>query len=158
GRVVATAQNGVTLRTFTYDSLGRKTRMDDADSGTWRYGYDGVGNLVWQDDPRPGQHFETCYDAGDRPQRVCPTTGDFLQLQSCPSACASPDAVTYAYDDTDVTAGIGRLARVDDGSGATEILAYDGRGRRLDVRRTIEVDGVSRAARFRYQYDDNDRV
>ena len=54
--------------------------------------------------------------------------------------------------------GIGRLARVDDGSGSTDILAYDARGRRLDVRRTIEVDGTSAAARFRYQYDDNDRV
>ncbi|HSP96255.1 MAG TPA: toxin TcdB middle/N-terminal domain-containing protein [Candidatus Dormibacteraeota bacterium] len=158
GRLLALVQNGVTMRTFTYDSLGRKTRMDDADSGSWRYGYDGVGNLRWQDDPRAGQHLEICYDAGDRPTRICPLAGDFQQLQSCDTACTSPAAVTYAYDGIFVTAGAGRLARVDDGSGATEFLAYDGRGRRLDVRRTIEVDGISRAARFRYQYDDNDRV
>lgn len=158
GRVLATVQNGVTLQTVTYDALGRKTRMEDADSGVWRYAYDGVGNLRWQDDPRPGRHLETCYDAGNRPTRTCPVANDSQALQACTAACTAPDAVTYAYDSADVPAGVGRLARVDDASGSTEFLAYDGRGRRLDWRRTIEVDGVSRAARVRYQYDANDRV
>lgn len=158
GRALTLVQNGVTMRTFTFDALGRKTRMEDADSGTWRYAYDGAGNLRWQDDPRPGQHLEVCYDARNRPTRVCPLANDAAQPQACDSACASPAAITYAYDSIDVPAGVDRLARVDDGSGSTEILAYDGRGRRLDVRRAIEVDGVTRAARFRYQYDANDRV
>ncbi|MFN8643363.1 MAG: toxin TcdB middle/N-terminal domain-containing protein [Candidatus Binatia bacterium] len=157
GRLLAEAQNGTTLRTITYDALGRRTQLVDADSGSWRYGYDGVGNLRWQDDPRRGQHVQFCYDAGDRPTTVCPLVGDFQALQACPAACASPLAVTYAYDGG-VPFGRGRLARVDDGSGSTEVLAYDGRGRRLDVRRAIEVDGISRSARFRYQYDANDRV
>jgi RHS repeat-associated protein len=158
GRVLASRHNGVTMQTFTYDSLGRKTQMVDADSGTWRYGYDGVGNVRWQDDPRAGQHIEVCYDALNRPVRICPLSGDFQSVQSCGASCSAPAAVTYTYDDRSVANGIGRLGRVDDESGSTEILAYDARGRRLDVRRTIEVDGTSRGARFRYQYDDNDRV
>ncbi|MBX3024857.1 VCBS repeat-containing protein [bacterium] len=158
GRVLALTQNDVTLRTFTYDSLGRTTLVANADSGLWRYAYDGVGNLRWQDDPRPGQHIETCYDALDRPTRVCPIANDATQLQACTATCASPDAVTYTYDLASVPAGTGRLARVVDGSGSTDLLAYDERGRRLDVRRTIVVDGIARAARFHYQYDANDRV
>jgi RHS repeat-associated protein len=158
GRLLALSHNGITVRTFEYDALGRKTRMVDADSGQWRYAYDGVGNLRWQDDPRPGQHLETCYDAADRPTRICPYGNDATTPQPCDSTCPSPDAVTYTYDSAAVSAGRGRLTRVDDGSGSTEFLAYDARGRQLDVRRTIEVDGISRAARFRYQYDANDRV
>lgn len=158
GRVLAVTQNGATLRSATYDALGRPTRVVDANSGTWRYGYDGVGNVRWQDDPRTGRHAQFCYDAGDRPTTICPMDGDFVSLQACPLACASPLAVSWVYDSGGVANGLGRLARVDDGSGATEVLGYDARGRQREVRRTIEVDGSSRQARFRYQYDANDRV
>ena len=157
-RVLEIAQNGVGLKSITYDSLGRKTQLVDADSGTWRYGYDHAGNLRWQDDPRTGRHQQFCYDAINRPTRACPMAGDFSTLQSCTAACAAADPVTYTYDSPHVPAGRGRLTRVDDGSGSTEVLAYDGRGRRVDVRRTIEIDGDVRRARFLYQYDTNDRV
>lgn len=33
---------------FTYDSLGRKIRLDDPDLGTWEYGYNFVGNMISQ--------------------------------------------------------------------------------------------------------------
>lgn len=158
GRVTDIVNNGVVLRSFTYDSLGRKTQLVDADSGTWRYGYDDAGNLRWQDDPKPNRHQQFCYDALDRPSRICPMSGNFTKVQSCSAACASPEAVTYAYDHPGVANARGRLTRVGDASGSTEVLAYDGRGRRVDVRRTIEVDGDARQARFRYQYDTNDRV
>jgi len=37
---------------FTFDSLGRKTLLDDPDLGVWSYAYDAVGNLVSQTDGR----------------------------------------------------------------------------------------------------------
>lgn len=38
-------QNMVTV---SYDRRGRKLQMQDADTGTWRYDYDALGQLVWQ--------------------------------------------------------------------------------------------------------------
>ncbi len=35
---------------FTYDSLGRKTKLDDPDLGVWSYGYDFANNLMKQTD------------------------------------------------------------------------------------------------------------
>ena len=54
--------------TNTYDSLGRKIQTVDPDSGTtapgtWKYGYDLVGNLPYQDDPKTAQSILLSYDA-----------------------------------------------------------------------------------------------
>ena len=40
------------LTQLTYDSLGRKLRMDDPDMGRWTYAYDAVDNLTSQTDDR----------------------------------------------------------------------------------------------------------
>ena len=37
---------------FTYDSLGRRTQINDPDLGIWNYSYDVVGNLIGQTDNR----------------------------------------------------------------------------------------------------------
>jgi RHS repeat-associated protein len=37
---------------YTYDSLGRKTRLEDPNLGTWTYSYDAAGNLIKQADNR----------------------------------------------------------------------------------------------------------
>jgi len=47
---------------FEYDSLGRKTGMDDPDLGIWVYDYDTNGNLVRQTDAK-GNEIELLYDA-----------------------------------------------------------------------------------------------
>ncbi len=160
GRLRHVWQNGVLVKSYDYDSLGRRTVMVDADSGTWRYGYDSVGNLRWQDDPTPGRHVQTCYDALDRPVRRCTVAGDFASLQSCTSAtvCTDPERATFGYDTFGIPNALGRRTWAADGSGRTDITAYDARGRRLQVRKTIEVDGVAGEARFAYAYDANDRV
>ncbi len=160
GRVLEERQNGLVLRASAYDSLGRRTIMVDADSGTWRYGYDNAGNLLWQDDPRPASHVQMCYDALDRPTRRCALATDFDTLRSCTSssACPDPEQVHYAYDDAAVPHARGRLVRVEDASGTTEVIAYDARGRRLGMRKRIDIDGVVGTGEFAYAYDGNDRV
>jgi|GEM_PF-1699055 len=50
---------------FTYDSLGRKIRMEDPDMGVWTYSYDTRGNLMLQNDSR-GQTIRLVYDALNR--------------------------------------------------------------------------------------------
>lgn len=50
---------------FTYDSLGRKTQLDDPDLGKWKYGYDFAGNLIKQTDNK-GNVIDISYDGLNR--------------------------------------------------------------------------------------------
>lgn len=70
----ATGWNERTAISTSYDSLGRKVKVVDPDTGTpeepgsWVYGYDLVGNLLRQDDPAENQYVAFRYDAADRLQ------------------------------------------------------------------------------------------
>lgn len=163
GRLLTTSQYGHSAaKVMVYDSLGRKIEMHDPDSGTWRYGYDAVGNLIWQDDPKPGQHVQLCYDALHRPVRRCVWPDDAPQSHTCAAACpATPERAVYAYDGDDgwaVANSVGRLTRVVDGSGQHDMVAYDARGRVTKERKSVVADGIERHAVFQYAYDTNDRV
>ncbi len=46
--LVTITDNVGNVFSFTYDSLNRKTKMDDPDLGRWTYTYDQNGNLVFQ--------------------------------------------------------------------------------------------------------------
>ncbi|MFC1715686.1 toxin TcdB middle/N-terminal domain-containing protein [Candidatus Poribacteria bacterium] len=50
---------------FSYDSLGRKTKLVDPDLGTWTYAYDTAGNLIEQNDSI-GNVITLAYDAINR--------------------------------------------------------------------------------------------
>ncbi|MGE0520596.1 MAG: hypothetical protein AB7N53_18415 [Candidatus Binatia bacterium] len=58
GREKSVKLNGTTLKTVSYDSLGRKTTMTDVNTdsgttaGTWSYNYDMNGNVIRQNDPK----------------------------------------------------------------------------------------------------------
>lgn len=174
GRLKAVGQRdgtAKTIKTMTYDSLGRKIQMVDVDSGTWRYGYDGVGNLAWEDDPTPGQHLQYCYDEINRPLRRCAWPDDSPPSHSCAQACPStPERAQYFYDGDDgwaVAYAKGRLTRVIDGEtvgGTTtdgaqsDVVAYDARGRATSTRKSIVVDQEERHATFQFAYDTTDRV
>jgi RHS repeat-associated protein len=150
---------------MVYDSLGRKIQMTDLDSGTWRYGYDGAGNLIWQDDPKSGaeaQHVQFCYDALNRPLRRCPWSDDAAGTHSCSAPCGNPEEeIRYFYDGNDgwaVPNAIGRLTRVEDAAGQFDVEEYDARGRERRVTRTIDVAGSATHGTFAYDYDTNDRL
>ena len=160
GRLLTLRQGGTLLRTLSYDSLGRKTQLIDQDSGRWRYAYDGVGNLRWQDDPRAAHHVEFCYDAINRPTRHCAYPNDSASLASCSNAnaCSDPAAITYRYDESAVANARGRLTAVDDASGSTHVDEYDARGRQRRLTTAIDLVDGSRHAHFAFAYDRNDRV
>jgi YD repeat-containing protein len=162
----ATTWNASTIITIAYDSLGRKISMNDPDSGMWRYGYDLVGNLVYQDDPKsptstppgPPQHLEFCYDEMNR------VTDKFYKTDSDnygPSQCGSARGqIQYNYDDTAVASGFGRLTRVDDQSGSTIFRENDVRGRVRRAEKQIhDLGGLNlKTATTSYQYDTADHV
>ena len=138
GQVTRERQNG-DARTdvvTTYDVLGRKTSVVDPDSGTWRYGYDANGNLVYQDDPVTGQHVEIEYDGLDRPTRK-------RRFDADPAGQgASTVLADLTYDAA--VCGLGRLSGVTDPSGSTAVLAYDARGNVLRGEKRITFEGVTK--------------
>jgi RHS repeat-associated protein len=159
GRQKTVGVNGTTLKTISYDSLGRKTQLVDANSGTWKYGYDANGNLRWQDDPKPAQHVQICYDEINRPARRCPVDNlDFSTLYSCSIGCGYANEVRYEYDQAidPSSKATGRLSKVYDPSGWTEFTDYDARGRVEKVAKGISFL-ITTTARFEYTYDGNDR-
>ena len=117
---------------FIYDSLSRKIQMVDPDMGTWSYAYDDNGNLISQTDAL-NNTIKFDYDALNR-----------ITLKDYPEG---QQDVVYTYDSGTVVewgagplAGnfcIGKLTRIIDGSGSTE-MAYDNQGRTNKLRKTVD--------------------
>jgi RHS repeat-associated protein len=153
-----------TTITMAYDSLGRRIRLTDPDSGAWRYGYDLNGNLLFVDDPTAQQHIAYCYDSAGRL-----TDKHYRDSASYTTPCGQGrGSVAYTYDSYDNGAGwginadprtaVGRLTRVDDSSGHS-VTFYDRLGRTQLVGMTISPpDAISTTATIRYDYDAADHV
>jgi RHS repeat-associated protein len=113
------------VTTITYDTLGRKTSLDDPDMGLTSYTYDLAGNLLTQTNAK-SQVTTLTYDALNR------ITGRaYMDPNTTP--------VTYIYDQPASTNGIGKLTTVQDGAG-TATYQYDTLGRATATTRTI--DGI----------------
>ncbi len=124
--------------TLVYDSLGRKTSMDDPDMGVWSYTYDKIDNLKTQTDAR-GAIITFTYDPINRLTLKAYTT--------VPSGVTNPGNVTYTYDvaTTNTTANFakGRLKKVDDGNGTGSAeFEYDAFGRLIKEVKTITGSGA----------------
>ena len=169
GRLLTTEQwdgtnwNANTTIVVQYDSLGRKIQLDDPDSGTWRYGYDKVGNLIYQDDPKSAasipsspQSTQFAYDAINRVAAKYHMNADGY----CPVyvQCPPADLVEYHYDEGPVPYPLDHLTRVLDQSGATFFDQYDVRGRLLQQTKQIDAAGRRTSAVTRYQYDVADHL
>ena len=124
GNLLKTIDNQGNTIQICYDSLGRKTNMDDPDMGVWSYEYDQVGNLVSQTDAK-GQIITFEYDIINR----------LIQKRGQSPAGTVP--VIYTYDDTTKDNCVGRLSRVEDSSGQTEFF-YDELGREVKSIKTVE--------------------
>ncbi len=134
--------------TMTYDTLSRKTSMNDPDMGYWTYQYDANGNLTSQTDAK-SQTIGFTYDALNR-----------ITMKDYPSGAD----VYYAYDETFSTNSKGMLTTVTDASGA-EKLYYDKLGRSVKSIKTV--NGADYTSEMTYdalgrttsiKYPDNDTV
>ncbi len=159
GRLIALYQNNdaLPMKSFSYDSLGRRISVTDRDSGTWKYGYDDAGNLIYRDDPKVNQHTQYCYDAADRPLRACGLPTDFQVMHPCTQHC-NADETVYTYDEPGVPFSTGRLTSLADEAGGFRVIAYDARGRQTVTEREIAVGGEVTVGRFEYEYNDTDEV
>ena len=104
-----------------YDSLSRKTNMNDPDMGYWQYGYDKNGNLTSQTDAK-SQTIQFTYDSLNR-----------IKMKRYPDGTS----VNYTYDETWSTNPIGRLTTVSDASG-TQKFYYDKLGRVTKTTKTVD--------------------
>ena len=119
--------------TIAYDTLGRKTAMDDPDMGIWSYTYDANGNLEAQTDNK-SQTVTFDYDALDRMVGKTYDTGD--------------EPVSYTYDQGAITNGIGRLYEIAKGDVRTVMTGYDAMGRSLGE--TQYIPGMTSTTEFAY--------
>ncbi|MDY6951754.1 MAG: RHS repeat-associated core domain-containing protein [Thermodesulfobacteriota bacterium] len=121
--------------TMEYDTLGRKTSMDDPDMGSWAYTYDANGNLLTQTDEK-NQTITLAYDALNRKTSKTYSTSD--------------PTVTYTYDQVSIQNGLGRPYSVSNGNVTTTINEYDAMGRVKSV--TKQITGAS-SYTTEYDYD-----
>jgi RHS repeat-associated protein len=165
-RALTTTVGSATV-TRSYDSLGRMTALDDPDSGLWSWGYDPSGNPVFQNDPKPGQHLEACYDKLNRVTVECSYADDVVHGNAC-NLCAGGAQgdgtllAAYAYDSTSSSApgcggagGKGQLSNVSDfvGTGG-ECFFYDLRGNVTRNEKTVD----NKTAVMQFQYDAADHL
>jgi RHS repeat-associated protein len=178
GRLTQT-QQGTTLTTWqtsnpdttittTYDSLGRKIKLVDPDTGpatqptpgTWKYGYDRAGNLIFQDDPKSGQRVEFCYDTINRVTAKYYHSDSAQNLVNCASEAKDyTKDIVYRYDEGGGY-HLGRLTSVIDPSNPignppspATVFTYDVRGRTTSAQKAISVNGNLRTALLYYSYD-----
>jgi RHS repeat-associated protein len=145
----ATAKSAPT--DFEYDSFSRHTKMTDPGSGpsgargVWTYAYDNAGNLLYQNDPKTGQHIAFCYDALNRVSRKLYPSGDAQLVgpaytTACTSSTPGMPYLKYVYDAQSAyscdTNGVGRLCAVDENltdpavnAFLRTVFIYDQRGR-----------------------------
>ncbi len=132
GNLVATKdalQNTVTL---SYDLRGRKTQLVDPDTGTWKYDYDALGQIVWQESPNQRALAQT-------------TTMAYDVLGRMTSRTEPEGTTTWTYDQhadaSTCTACIGKLGDVKVQRSASDYftrkLVYDSLGRPLNTRTSV---------------------
>ncbi len=125
--------------TLGYDSLGRKTSMQDPDMGHWTYSYDPNGNLTLQTDAR-SQQVSFSYDALDRLTGKTYPTGN-------------GQAAVYGYD-----AGSGNKGQRTSMTRAGSVITwqYDARGRMSQA--GYQLPGLAGTNTIGYTYDSADRL
>ena len=128
--------------TLIFDLRGRKTQLNDPDSGQWQYDYNALGELVWHQNPKqraavPIQQTAMVYDVLGR----MTSRSEFEYI------------TTWTYDKyanlSACTKGIGKLCEVSTTNGVNRKLVYDTLGRPINARTTV-TSGPSFASAVSY--------
>ena len=128
---------------FTYNGFGEVICEISPDRGTNTYEYDAAGRLTKSTDGR-GQVVTYAHDILGRVTRMEPV------------GRPASEVIEYRWDAGGLAGsyGIGRLAKVVDGSGTT-LFQYDHRGNQTVQQQVI---GTSTTAQLAYSYDLADRI
>ncbi|HEY0953926.1 MAG TPA: RHS repeat-associated core domain-containing protein [Roseateles sp.] len=138
------------VTTLTYDQRGRKTQLEDPDTGTWKYAYDALGQLVWQQSPK--QLAESTSNT------VVQTTMAYDVLGRMTSRGEPEFISTWQYDkNANGTAcmaggtdrGIGKLCQSGTSAGVSRQYVYDSLGRPTSSRTNV-TNGPSFASSVEY--------
>ncbi|TGK02798.1 hypothetical protein EHQ53_12470 [Leptospira langatensis] len=152
GQIISTTENGKTIATtyspngqpsqitdpaglstkFVYDLAGRRTSVSDPNSGAVSYTYDILGRVTKQTDAR-NKSLSFIYDSIGRIKSTRTNGGE--------------TPISYTYDDTSAPNGIGRMTKVADGSGTTE-LQYGAQGK--PIHQTKAIDGYHLITKIDY--------
>jgi YD repeat-containing protein len=128
GNLTSTTDAAGNKVTMGYDPYGRnKTSMQDPDMGSWSYGHDALGQLIWQKSPKQA--------AANQSTRM---TYDVLgRLKTRTEADLSSTWHYDAYADASAcSTGKGKLCEVVSGNGYRRKHTYDTLGRLLNTATT----------------------
>jgi RHS repeat-associated protein len=132
GNLTNTVDISNNVISITYDSLNRKTAMNDPDKGIWSYTYDDLGRQMTTANAR-GQTNLCEYDAAGR------------LIQKSFTNSEAP-TVTYEYGTNSILNNNGRLVKVADGSGIEEYV-YNERGEVVETHKIIgDMTNISASA------------
>ncbi len=144
GNLIQITDNEMNVFEFTYDSLSRKTAMNDPDLGIWRYYYDTNGNIMLQNDSR-GQTIRLGYDALNRVINKNSTDNNFTFTYDVEydgtlySIQSNTSNITYHYDER--LRVINETTRTE-GVNFEKLYAYDSQNRLISKDGLGEIDFI----------------
>jgi RHS repeat-associated protein len=137
------------LTSFTYDSLGRLTRITDALDNVWSWEFDTLGRAEQRTHPDTGT-WTFVYDDADRVTRQTDAKNQRVELaydvagqvasrSTYDQSGSLTETMTYVYsEERDEFFNVGRLTSVN-GPGSTVLQHnYDARGRLVHQRRSLD--------------------
>ena len=124
-----------------YDGIGRVVRIESPDFGIVDLAYDDASNLIEQVGAK-GRTTRFTYDGANR-----------LVASDATATDAVPISARYVYD----VHRLGRLSKISDTFGSEE-LYYDGRGRMVEMRRTVAAGHGGGTYSVNSIYDSMDRL
>lgn len=145
---------------YTYNALDQLTAVKDQENHSTTYKYDGLGNLREMTSPDTGTTTFNDYDrAGNLKQKtdsrgkVTKYEYDMLNRLTSIEHPATPSLdVTFTYDQTDFSYGIGRLGMIVDRTGYTNFF-YDQLGRVYFRNVSVDSGGNPHLYHWAYGYD-----
>ncbi|TGL65959.1 RHS repeat-associated core domain-containing protein [Leptospira sarikeiensis] len=142
GKVLSKEIQGTQAFSYVYDAAGRLTKITDVASDVTKIYYDLVGRVVKQSDSNSGTTLNQ-YDTDGKLWKSTDARGvtltysyDSLGRVSTVNGGSNSNSIRVFEYDT-ATNGIGRVAKVTDGSGSTQ-FEYDIRGNTISTKKQID--------------------